>query len=276
MQRIPSSRSVVVWVVLGCWLALIGGSETQAQALYTDAEMLNVAWKATPEAIEGLLPAPLEPYKEPLVVAFIADFPKTNFGVTYTMAAISIVCEYDGELGTYCVGMPEDDDIPVFLGRELQGYPKKMAKVSLKRDGDKIDGWVERRGIKFFEIHATVTEKPESAEYEEITREVFKDETKMDAVAFNIWSFSPPGGGPEYTPKLVRQVTRFRPYNIEYCNADVVTRESPYDSPWHKLKPVTVLGSTYTKGNNTMMGAKVVADVEPKTYLKFSRMKYDW
>ena len=276
MNQMPNNPSMVAWIVVfGCCLGILSSGDVYAQAQYTDAEMLMVVWETTPEAIKGLLPPPLEPYKKPLVTAFIADFPKTNFGVTYTMAGIFIVCEYNGEVGTYCVGMPEDDDIPVFLGRESQGYPKKMATLSLKREGDRIDGWVERREIRIFELHATVNKQRNFGEQKEALREIFPDETKMDGVAFNIWALRPPGDR-QFTPKLLKQVTQFRPYLVEWCDTQVVTRESPYDSPWGKLKVVRVLGSMYTRGNNTMLPAKVIAQVDPKTYAPFARMKYDW
>jgi acetoacetate decarboxylase len=271
-------QNILMWiVVLGCCLALFAGTKVHAQAKYTDAEMLAAIWETTPEAVKGLLPPPLEPYKRPLVLAFIADFPKTSFGVVYKMAALMIACEYDGELGMYCVGMPENEDLPVFTGREILGFPKKMATLSFKREGDTIDAWVERKGIRLFELHATMNRKPDFGEHEQVVREIFPNNFADDAVAFNIKAFlAPDHRGFDYKPRLIRQVTQFRPYQVERCDTEVITRKSRYDSPWGKLKVVKVLGSAYTKGNNTMLPGKVVGEVEPKDYMPFARMKYDW
>ena len=270
--------NILLWsLVLGCSLIPLRATEVHAQAKYTDAEMLAAIWETTPEAMEGLLPPPLEPYERPLVLAFIADFPKTSFGVVYKMAALMIVCEYEGELGMYCVGMPENEDFPVFTGREILGFPKKMATLSLKREGDKIDGWVERKGVRLFELHATMNGKPDFGEHEQVIRKIFPNNFSDDTVAFNIKAFlAPDHRGFDYKPRLIRQVTQFRPYLVERCDTEVITRKSRYDSPWGKLEVVKVLGSAYTKGNNTMLPGKVIAEVEPRDYMPFARMKYDW
>jgi acetoacetate decarboxylase len=64
---------------------------------FYDAEMLAVAWETKPEIVERLLPPPLKPSRMPLVLAFIANYPKTNFGVTYLEAALFLMAEFNGE-----------------------------------------------------------------------------------------------------------------------------------------------------------------------------------
>lgn len=270
------SNSLTIMMAAAGVVSVSAMFDAHAQAIYTDAEMLVAVWESDPEAIASLLPPPLKPYKHPIVIGFVADFPKTNFGVTYKMAAISIVCEYNGEVGSYCVGMPEDNDIPVFLGRELQGYPKKMGVLSLRREDKQVLGTAERRGVTLFEIKARATGAKGWSEDAASLRELIPDPWKNDAVAFNVWGLRPPGGEAQYTPKLIRQITEFRPYHIEFCDAEVITRESKFDSPWGKLRVVRVLGCMYTKGNNTMRPEKVVADLTWQDYAPFSRMKYDW
>ncbi len=46
---------------------------------FYDAEMLVVMWESKPEIIKRLLPPPLKPTERPLVTAFLAYYPKTNF-----------------------------------------------------------------------------------------------------------------------------------------------------------------------------------------------------
>ena len=52
------------------------------KAEFYDAEMLTVFWETKREIVERLLPPPLEPTEIPLVTAFVANYPKTNFGVS--------------------------------------------------------------------------------------------------------------------------------------------------------------------------------------------------
>jgi hypothetical protein len=35
--------------------------------------------------------------------------------------------------------------------------PKKMAHIALRRDGPRVDGWVERHGVRFCEMRARLT-----------------------------------------------------------------------------------------------------------------------
>jgi len=250
--------------------------EASGNAEYYDAEMLIVIWEADPEVVAKLLPAPLKPAKRPLVIAFIADFPRTNIGVTYKMSALSIMCEYEGEVGSFSVAMPEDDDHAVFSGREFLGFPKKMATLDFKEDEKTVSGWVERHGIRVFELSATKTDKEDFGDEEEAVREMFPDPDKMDAIAFIIRGSATPGAmGLDYPPQLIRQVTEFRPYHTEICDVEVTVRPSPREPWWEMLKPVKVLGAMYTRGNNEMLPPKVVGTVDVQAFLQDMGYSYD-
>ena len=75
---------------------MAGGRPT---ADFYNAEMLNLFWETTPEAIATLLPPPLKPASKPVVAAFIAYYPKTNFSVPYHESSILIRASYKGEEG---------------------------------------------------------------------------------------------------------------------------------------------------------------------------------
>lgn len=270
-----------VWTVLTAFatMAILGGiimTDEAWGATYYDAEMLIVIWEADPEVVAKLLPAPLKPYKRPLVIAFIADFPRTSIGVTYKMSSLNIVCEYEGEIGSYSVAMPEDDDHAVFSGREFLGFPKKMATLDFTEDEKTVSGWVERHGIKVFELSATKTETEPSGEDEEIVREIYPDPEQMDAVSFIIRGTPTPGAmGVDYPPQLIRQLTEFRPYRTENCDVEVTVRPSENEPWWEMLKPVRVLGAMYTRGNNEMLPPKVVAEVPIPSLIQDLGYSYD-
>ena len=57
---------------------------------FYDAEMLTLVWETTPETIEKLLPPPLKPAQKPVVLAFVANYPSTNFGVPYLESALLV------------------------------------------------------------------------------------------------------------------------------------------------------------------------------------------
>jgi acetoacetate decarboxylase len=131
--------------------------EYQQNSVFYDAEMLTVYFETTPEVIKRLLPPPLKPAKYPIGGAFVANYPKTSFGVTYLESALFLQAEYNGEEGAYCLAMPVTNDMALILGREVFGYPKKMADIYIKRNGEKVEGWTERHNTRFFEVRAKLT-----------------------------------------------------------------------------------------------------------------------
>lgn len=123
-------------------------------AIIFDAEAINIIYETKPEIVERLLPPPLEPFEIPLVRVYIANFPRTNFGIIYKEVALLLVCKYKGEIGVYTLSMPVDNDMAMVLGRDIFGYPKKVGNIHLEKKGNNVHGWVERNGVRFVEINA--------------------------------------------------------------------------------------------------------------------------
>ena len=126
---------------------LMANARTTAD--FYDAEMLAVFWETKPEIVARLLPPPLEPAEYPIAMAFVANYPRTNFDVTYHESALFLNAVYQGEEGKYCLAMPVTNDMAMALGREIYGYPKKIGQIHLSRSADKVEGWAERHGIRF-------------------------------------------------------------------------------------------------------------------------------
>ncbi len=245
------------------------------KAEFYDAEMLTVAWETKPEIVERLLPPPLKPTERPLALAFVANYPRTNFNVTYLEGALFLMAEYDGVPGAYCLAMPVTNDIAMAGGREVFGYPKKMAVIELKRDGDDVEGWVERRGIRFFEVRAKLTGKFNTEDAAEILSGITNPGADSVAVSYNFKHFPAPEGGVfDYNPRLVREEVELSPTSAEMGEAEVIMKPSDYD-PWSEVEIVRLLGSIYTVGNNTMRRGKVVAEADPAAFAPYAFLKWD-
>jgi len=108
----------------------------RATADFYDARMLTVFWETKPEIIASLLPPPLEPAAQPVVTAFVADYPATNFDAVYKESALFIRAMHNGEEGAYCLAMPVTSDMAMAGGREVFGFPKKIAEIEYVEDGD--------------------------------------------------------------------------------------------------------------------------------------------
>ena len=57
-----------------------------------------------------------------------------------------LVCKYKGEVGVYILAMHVDNDMAMALGREMFGYPKKMAEIKFKPGRVGASGWGVRMG----------------------------------------------------------------------------------------------------------------------------------
>lgn len=133
--------------------------------MWPNARILASLYISKPETIQKILPPPLEAGKEGIVLVFVAEYPESNFGVSYNEAAMFVQASFPGEQGkidgVYCPCMYVDDDVAMIGGREIYGLPKKIAKIGLKKEGDKVTGTLERGEIKIVDMEATLTAKAE-------------------------------------------------------------------------------------------------------------------
>src|SRR4030067_2858622 len=183
---------------------------------FYDAELLTVFWETTPEIVRRLLPPPLKPGKKPLALAFVANYPRTNFGVSYLESALFLRAEFNGEEGNYCLAMPVTNDIALILGREVFGYPKKIGNIQFNRRGKDAEGITERHGLRFFELRANLTGKFNVEDAPSILAEGFKIGATSVVTTYNFKYFpSPEGNGFDYPPRLIREEVEFRPRSIE-------------------------------------------------------------
>ena len=89
------------------------------KAEFYDAEVLTVYFETKAQIVEKLLPPPLKPSQIPVGAAFVANYPKTNFGVTYRESALFLMAEHNGEEGAFCLAMPVTNDMAMIGGREV-------------------------------------------------------------------------------------------------------------------------------------------------------------
>jgi len=251
-------------------------ANTRATADFYDAEMLMVFWETKPEIIAKLLPPPLTPADDPIAMAFVADYPATNFDAIYKESALFIRAEYEGEEGNYCLAMPVTSDIAMAGGREVFGFPKKMADIHFQKKGTMVSGWTERRGIRFMEVEATLSGQPNDPRaLEMFEKGAGEEEGVLKGVSYNFKHFpGPEPGTMDYDPRLVKQETVLRPRVMEVGEAKITLKPSAYD-PWVEVEVVNMLGGIYTVGDNSMLAGKVVAEVGFMEFAPYAFLKWD-
>ena len=102
-------------------------------------EFLIITYRTDPEKLRELVPAPLK-VVEPLVkFEFIRMPDSTGFG-DYTESGQVIPVSFEGRKGNYTHCMFLNDHPPIAGGRELWGFPKKLAEPTLKAEIDTLVG----------------------------------------------------------------------------------------------------------------------------------------
>jgi acetoacetate decarboxylase len=104
---------------------------------FYDREFIVITYRTDPEALAEVVPEPLE-IDEPIVkYEFIRMPDSTGFG-DYTETGQVIPVRFKGEKGSYVHAMYLDDDAPILGGRELWGFPKKLATPLISHEGDVV------------------------------------------------------------------------------------------------------------------------------------------
>jgi len=115
--------------------------------LWENARFLMADVPLDPKEVKRILPWGIKPSDPPIATLFICNYPKTAFTVPYKESAVLIhVRTLLGE-GLHCCWMPVDDDTALIYGRELLGFPKKMADIVYEEEGDHVSASVTRRGV---------------------------------------------------------------------------------------------------------------------------------
>ena len=109
---------------------------------FVNREYLIITYRTDPEKLRALVPEPLE-IDEPLVkFEFIRMPDSTGFG-DYTECGQVIPVSFEGRHGGYTHCMFLDDHPPIAGGRELWGFPKKLAKPTLQAEIDTLVGTLD-------------------------------------------------------------------------------------------------------------------------------------
>jgi acetoacetate decarboxylase len=174
--------------------------------------------------VRDILPLGMRPSDPPMATFFIVNYTKTNFTVPYHEAAILIHVRTPLGIGVHCPWMVVDDDTALIYGRELLGYPKKMADFTFKEHDGKIQASVRRRGVEVLKMEGDRREVQNPAP-PVMGRRTFNVSGMGQYFLFNpIWMLKP------------REV--IREYHTSHVH--VTLKDSEYD-------PVSRLVSDYTE-----------------------------
>jgi acetoacetate decarboxylase len=106
---------------------------------FINREYIIITYRTDPAALAEVIPEPLQMASPHVKFEFIRMPDSTGFG-DYTESGQVIPVTYQGQPGSYVHSMYLDDDAPIAGGREIWGFPKKLANPAITHEGDVIVG----------------------------------------------------------------------------------------------------------------------------------------
>ena len=110
---------------------------------YRNTRSISVAFETDTEAALQALPAPLAIAEPATAVLSFYEYPWTTFG-PYNEAILSLLVEHKGRPMSYIMHIAVTTEPPMLAGREIWGFPKKLAQIEFKSEKDMVYGTLER------------------------------------------------------------------------------------------------------------------------------------
>jgi len=116
---------------------------------YVNSRLFLAMFNPPEDSIQDLLPPPLRPSQMPLAALMFGEMPCKETG-TFMESGILVQCIFDNpetkeeEVGVYFAHNYVDTEIAQIAGREVWGYPRKRAKITLTWRNDTLTGKVVR------------------------------------------------------------------------------------------------------------------------------------
>ncbi len=114
---------------------------------FVNREYLIITYRTDPARLRAVVPEPLElDEREALVKYEFIRMPDSNGFGDYTESGQVIPVSFRGRKGSYTHCMFLNDEGPIAGGRELWGFPKKLAQPTLRTEIDTLSGpWITVR-----------------------------------------------------------------------------------------------------------------------------------
>ena len=234
--------------------------EVQATSVGAWATSLVAIYETDPDAIAAVLPPPLEPTDQPLVRVTVASVDLGRGLPPFGAGTFAVQARHEGTVGNYPLVMPMTTEQSVIGGRETFGEPKKLAEVTLTRDGDAVRGTVTRLGTTIIELTGRVTGELDPIEGSR-TDFYFK------------FLPAPDGKGFDSEPALVYCHRQETSRSVESVDGEVTLRDSRFD-PVADL-PVRRLVEMSISERRSIQRGEIVSHVPAEWLLPYVHQRYD-
>jgi len=191
------------------------------------ARVQLVLYETREKNVNEVIPWPLEPNGNK-VIAWVSDFPVSTQGAFHE-AALYVQVKYGNYKGVYEPFLYVTSEVPLTGGREIWGYQKKLAHISLTLERELVRGEVERAGVKIMTAISTL-ERP--AKLEELPF----------GPIFSLKNIPPAEEGEKPLRQLILVDGEFKPRPGEFFGGrGSINFEKSDIDPLYKLEPTRVI-----------------------------------
>ena len=124
-----------------------GPSYSRTELRFINREFLVITYETDPEAARRVVPEPLE-LAEPIVKYEFIRMPDSYGLGDFTESGQVLPVRFEGKLGTHVHSMYLDNHPAIAGGREVFGFPKKLAKPRLVVDSDTLLGTLDYGSVR--------------------------------------------------------------------------------------------------------------------------------
>jgi acetoacetate decarboxylase len=114
---------------------------------FVNREFLIVTYRTDLDALRAVVPEPLQVTDAIVKYEFIRMPDSTGFG-DYTETGQVIPVTFNGVAGGYVHSMYLNDEAPIAGGRELWGFPKKLASPKVVTESDTVVGTLDYGSVR--------------------------------------------------------------------------------------------------------------------------------
>lgn len=244
-------------------------------------EGIFVSWVTNPAKVQKMLPPPFK-MLAPVATVYVVNIDDTNFGPSYSEAALIIPVFYEGAPGAYLASLllqGTGAPMAAFLGREMAGLPKKFTDdVKVARIGDSVSAFVVKDGVRVIDVEMELGtyNVPDAVQIygrnvpgESVPGDSFFIKVDLDQVETGALNFS--------NARVIKSSgsTNFKAWSPASAK---VTLQPCTNAPWADLEVLQVLGGGYSIHSMTDFVSSEIAKLnteEVMPYLLTARYDID-
>ena len=220
---------------------------------------VTVVWETDPDVIRAVLPPPLEP-SEPLARIRFATVDMGTGIPLFGAGWFGVRARHGSKEGEYALFMPMTTEQATVGGRETFGEPKKIGRVGIEVDGDRVSASFDRMGFTIATLSGTLGE-------------AVKVPPKDKVDFYFKCSPSPDGKGFDTEPALVHVARHEEARDARRIDGTLTLHDSPLD-PIADI-PVGRIVSMEFAQVTTLQHGEVVERVPADWLLPYVHQRYD-